>query len=62
MTARTDIARPDLENSCGANARVTPHASTTRAFEAVRPLITPALLMEKWPGFRSHTGFGGTLP
>jgi 3-deoxy-7-phosphoheptulonate synthase len=48
-TARTDIARPDQEPGLRASTRDTTRIDDTR-IEAVRPLITPALLMEKWPG------------
>ena len=48
-TARTDIPRPDQEPGLRASTRDTTRIDDTR-IEAVRPLITPALLMEKWPG------------
>jgi 3-deoxy-7-phosphoheptulonate synthase len=46
--SRTPIARPDLENSGRERTRDTTRIDDTR-IQAVRPLITPALLMEKWP-------------
>jgi len=56
-THRTEIARPDQEPGVRSPERDTRRDSTrdtTRIddtrIEAVRPLITPALLMEKWPG------------
>ena len=46
--SRTPIARPDLENRGRERTRDTTRIDDTR-IQAVRPLITPALLMEKWP-------------
>ena len=47
--SRTDNTRPDLETGVRARTRDTTRIDDTR-IDAVRPLITPALLMEKWPG------------
>ena len=47
--SRTENTRPDLEAGVRARTRDTTRIDDTR-IEAVRPLLTPALLMEKWPG------------